>query len=178
MRRYFPAAPWPTALKLVSTFGTVALLATAYGAYRAAPLAAGFTRNFGIGVALIPLAVLAGAAIFVVRGYTVIEGELYIERLLSVTRVELTGLRRAWSEPLACKGSFRLFGNGGLFAFTGWFYNKKLGNFRLFATDISRTVVLQLPKRVVVVSPADPQAFIAALRHEHPELEVSGMAEK
>lgn len=173
MRRYFPAAPWPTSLKLVSALGTVAILAASYAAYRAAPIAPGFTRNFGIGVALIPMTILAGAVIFLVKGYTVNVGELAVERLLSVTPVSLNGLRRVWSEPRACGGSLRIFGNGGLFAFTGWFYNKKLGRFRLFATDFSRAVVLQFPHRVVVVTPADPQAFITYLLREYPDIEVT-----
>lgn len=57
--------------------------------------------------------------------------------------------------------------------FTGWFYNRRLGRFRLFATDLSRGVVLELPHRVLVVTPADPQAFNAFLHQEYPGISLT-----
>jgi len=54
-------------------------------------------------------------------------------------------------------------GNGGFFSFTGLFYNRKLGFHRAFVTDHIRTVVLRFPHRTVVVSPADPEAFVRDL---------------
>ena len=57
-----------------------------------------------------------------------------------------------------------LAGYGGLFAFTGWFRNKKLGAYRAFVTDLNRCIVIRLPKRTVVVSPNSPERFIEALK--------------
>ncbi len=128
------------------------------------PAAAGFTHAFGVGVALVPLAVLAGAALFVVRGYAVDGSHLCVDRLVSRTRMPLAGLARVWTDPRACRGSLRIFGNGGLFSFTGWFYSRRLGRYRLFGTDLSRAVVLRWPDRVVVVTPTAPQALIDCLR--------------
>ena len=166
----FPAAAWSTSLKVVSLLGTVALCGVSYAAYRAVPVPSGFTHNFGLGVALVPLAVLLGAVFFVVAGYTVEGGQLRVERLVSSTRVPLSGLRRVWVDPGVCKGSLRVVGNGGLFSFSGWFYNRRLGRYRLFATDPRSAVVLQFSDRVVVVSPATPHAFVGHLHHLMPQL--------
>jgi len=176
MPRRFPAAPWPALLKWVSALGSAALLATGFAAYRAAPVASGFTHDFGLGVALLPVALLLGSLFFIVGGYAVEGSDLYIERLVSSTRIPLDGLSKAWAEPAVCKGSIRVFGNGGLFSFTGWFYSKKLGRYRLFATDFSHAVVLVLPRRVVVVTPADPQAFIEYLRRRFPNADIAPLA--
>lgn len=171
MVRRFPVAPWTLTLKLVSVFATVALLGTAVAAYQAAPSAAGFTRSFGIGVAALPVLLLLGAFWYQVTGYAIEDDQLCVHRLLTATRIPLKGLRRAWAEPAICKGSIRVWGNGGMFAFTGLYYSKALGRYRLFATDLSRAVVLELPDRVVVLTPEDPEGFLAHLRHRFPKLE-------
>lgn len=172
MRRHFPAARWPGSLKLVTALGTALLLAVGFAAYRDIPTPSGFTHQFGLGVACVPIAILLGCLCFIVRGYAVEGSDLHVERLFSSTRLPLTGLSKVWLEPQVCKGSIRVFGNGGLFSFTGLFYSKKLGCYRLFATDFSHAVVLVLPRRVVVVTPADPQAFIEHLRRRFPNADI------
>ncbi len=172
MRHHFPVAPWSTSLKVISAVGTILLLGVGIGAYRAIPVPTGFTRQFGLGVALIPPALLAGCLLFVVTGYAIEGTELYAKRLLWSTRIPLEGLSRAWIEPAVCKGSIRVFGNGGLFSFTGLFYSKRLGRYRLFATDISRSVVLILPAKVVVITPAEPEKFIEHVRQSLPNVQV------
>ena len=59
--------------------------------------------------------------------------------------------------------SLRTFGNGGGFSFSGFYYNKRLGSYRAFVTDLHRTVVLRYAKRRVVVSPAAPEDFVRDL---------------
>jgi hypothetical protein len=105
-----------------------------------------------------------GAILFVVTGYEVDHSQLVVHRLLWPTRIDIRGLTRVWHDPAALKGSLRVFGNGGLFSFTGLFYNRALGRCRLFATDPKRAVVMVLPARTVVVTPADPEHFIRAVR--------------
>jgi hypothetical protein len=53
-----------------------------------------------------------------------------------------------------------LFGNGGLFSFTGVFRSPKLGRYRAYVTDPARTVILRFAERIAVVSPEDPDAFV------------------
>ena len=71
-----------------------------------------------------------------VTGYAVEGNILNVERLFWSTRISLEGLSKAWLEPTVCKGSFRIFGNGGLYSFTGVYQNEALGRYRLFATDL------------------------------------------
>jgi hypothetical protein len=124
-----------------------------------------FPGPFGASLALLlPPLVAFGAALFVVRGYEVGAGELRVERLLWATRVDLSGLLRAVSDPSAMRGSLRIFGNGGLYAVTGLFQNGTLGRYRAFVTDQKRAVVLFLPERTIVLSPEDPGAFLEQLR--------------
>jgi hypothetical protein len=176
MRLHFPAAPWPVSLKAISILGTVALLATGFAAYRAVPTPSGFTHQFGIGVALVPVAILLGAIFFMVSGYAIEGNDLFVERLFTSTRLSLAGLDRAWIEPAVCKGSLRIYGNGGLFSFSGLFYSKRLGRYRLFATDFSHAVVLIFPDRTVVITPVTPHAFIEFLRHRFPNLDTTPLA--
>jgi hypothetical protein len=172
MRHDFPTAPWSTSLKVTSAVGTVLILGVGIGAYRAIPVPTGFTHQFGLVVAMILPALLVGSLLFMVTGYEVEGTELYVKRLLSSTRISLQGLDRVWLEPAVCKGSIRIFGNGGLFSFTGLFYSKRLGRYRLFATDISRSIVLILPSRVVVITPAQPETFIEHVRQSLPNVQV------
>ncbi|MGD9599211.1 MAG: PH domain-containing protein [Steroidobacteraceae bacterium] len=68
--------------------------------------------------------------------------------------------------PGEMRGSVRLFGNGGLFAITGWFWNRRLGRYRAFATDPDRAVLLEFARGKVLVTPHDPQAFIVQARRQ------------
>ncbi|MCY4024948.1 MAG: PH domain-containing protein [Acidobacteria bacterium] len=119
-----------------------------------------------IGVGL-PLTILGIAARFAVRGYTVSGDSILVHRLGWSLPVDAGGLEAATISPFVMRRSVRELGNGGLFAYTGRFRNAKLGSYRAFVTDHSRTVVLRFPGRadgeVLVMSPDDPQAFVALL---------------
>lgn len=157
--QYFPAASWPTSLKAVSALGAAVLLGAGYGAWMAIP-PYGFPHVLISLVACVPPAIGVIAALFTVTGYETDLHMLYIRRLLWTTAVDLDGLKQVRHDPDATKSSVRIFGNGGLFSFTGIYQNERLGTYRLFATDGKYSVVLVLPGRVVVVTPADPQAFV------------------
>jgi hypothetical protein len=111
-------------------------------------------------VALLPLVVIAVAPLFMVRGYVVTADEILVQRPLWNTRFARNRLQSATADPGALRGSIRLFGNGGLFSFTGVFQSAALGRYRAFVTDPARCVILRFSDRVVVVSPADPPAFV------------------
>jgi|SRR5580704_12651255 hypothetical protein len=113
---------------------------------------------------LLPLLFVAGAAAFMIRGYTVSDGVLIIHRLGWNLHVELNSLISAEADPAALQGSVRLAGNGGLFAFCGWFRNAKLGVYRAFCTDSAHAVVLRFPDRTVVVTPDQPGKFVEAVK--------------
>ena len=162
----FAAAPWPVSLKVVSAAATILLLGIAFGLGRVVPRVTRvpFAGTFGSLLAVMPAAILFGALLFVVRGYEVDGGGLFVERLLWRTEIGLDGLQRAWADPAAMRRSLRLFGNGGLYAITGVFQNQALGRYRAFVTDPKLAVVLRFEKRTVVVSPAHPHALIGQLQ--------------
>ena len=61
-------------------------------------------------------------------------------------------------------GSLRIFGNGGLFAFTGKYRNRKLGIYNAYATALRLAVVIKLgDKKTLVVTPEKPEQFIESL---------------
>jgi hypothetical protein len=111
-----------------------------------------------------PLLLVASTLPFAIRGYTLTSRNLVIRRLGFDTTLALDELRVVRGVADDVRGSLRLWGNGGLFAITGWFWNRRLGRFRMFATDLSRAVLLEFARRKVLVTPHDPQAFIVHAR--------------
>ena len=158
----YPAAPWGTFLKGISIVVTLLLLGMSLLGGYLMPANAPYLLR--VVVAALPLAILLPAVLFVVRGYEVREGTLHVRRLLWTTRVPLGELREAVIDPQAVAGSLRLFGNGGLFAFSGWFRNARLGRYRAFVTNWQQAVVLRAEACTVVLSPADPAGFVRELQ--------------
>lgn len=149
-------APWGGLLKGMSLFVVVLLVGIALvGFFDGAP---------GL-LVLYPL-ILSLAVPFMVRGYAIEGGELVVQRPFWTTRFSLAELVSAEVSPTAMKRCIRLFGNGGLFSFTGLYRNKELGTFRAFVNDFNRTVVLKFTSRTIVVSPERPQAFVDAIKEQ------------
>jgi len=146
-------APWSASLVVVSLFATVLCFGVAAGMVWSG-------RGMLPWLALLPVAIILGGALFTIRGYSVAPGAVLVHRLFWTTRLPLAGLQSAQFQPDAMRWSIRIFGNGGVFSFTGFFRNKALGAYRAFVTDPRRTVVLRFPKRTVVVSPSAPEEFI------------------
>jgi len=115
-------------------------------------------------IMLLPLFLIACAAPFMVRGYTVTDGALIVHRLGWNFRISLGGLMSAEADPAAMDRSIRISGNGGLFVFCGLFRNSKLGMYRAFCTDAAHAVVLRFPDRIVVVTPDQPEKFVEAIK--------------
>jgi hypothetical protein len=109
-------------------------------------------------------AVPLGSALFIIRGYDLEPSDLLVRRLLWSNRIPLQDLRHAWADPAAMTGSIRLFGNGGLFSFSGLFYNRRLGRYRAFATNPRNSVVFKFPARTLIVTPEGPLQFLSALK--------------
>lgn len=165
-RRYVSAharfrAPWGGALTAVSVLSTLLLVGASVLCLSVLPSELEFTR---LAAAVLPLLVVLCCLPFMVRGYALTDRELVIQRLGWTTRWPLAGLTAAEVDPDALKKSIRLWGNGGLFSFCGWFRNRKLGLYRLFATDPKRCVVLKWGARTVVVTPDQPAEFVSEIR--------------
>ena len=143
-------APWSRSLIYMSAFATLVCLGV--------PMTVALHDDPWLAAA--PLAIVFCGMLFIIRGYTVTPDELLVHRLLWTTRLPLADLHSAQVEPRAMRWSVRTFGNGGLFSFSGWYYNRLLGRYRAFVTDPNRTVVLRLGGRNVVVSPSEPEVFV------------------
>lgn len=153
-------APWGVALKAMTSFFVVFFLAIVGVAFsRIGPVFL-WAR---VALTLVPLLVGMVSALFMVRGYSISGRVLSIQRLLWATKLDLTGAVSVIIDPDALGGSTRVFGNGGLFSFTGWYRNKKLGSYRAYVTDAKRAVVVRLRAKTIVVSPDDPQRFAAEI---------------
>jgi hypothetical protein len=150
------AAPWGTSLVVTSLVATLICMGAAILMFWRGP----GLMNW---VAVVLLATICGGALFSIRGYTIAADAILIHRLLWTTRLPLAGLQSVQFAPDAMRGSLRIFGNGGLFSFSGFFWNRTLGNYRAFVTDLRRTVVLRLARRTVVVSPSAPEEFVREL---------------
>src|SRR5258707_6840887 len=132
-RMRFHVATWATLLIVASAGSCAVLLAVAWAAAQVIPRL-GVAHWVGIAVAWVPITVLVGALFFVVTDYELDHGSLAVRRLLWWTRIDLTGLTRVFREPAGFKGSWRVFGNGGLFFFSRILSSKGPGRYRLFAT--------------------------------------------
>ena len=117
--------------------------------------------SFWVGLLLIAL--LSGCALFTIRGYAITPDEILVQRLFWATRLPRRDLRAAQFQPDAMRWSLRVFGNGGLFSFSGYYRNRSLGAYRAFVTDRHLTVVLRYSARTVVISPAEPDEFVRDL---------------
>jgi len=158
-------APWSTSLKVISALGAVALIGSSVAVALATRSTQGQSRLADLAplLALLPILILGGSAPFAVLVYTITADAIEIRRPLHTTRLPRAELRAARVDPQATRGSIRLLGNGGLFSFTGLFRSATLGNYRAYFTDPHRAVVLWFFGRTVVISPEDPEAFVAEL---------------
>jgi Bacterial PH domain len=150
-------APWGRTVRVRTKVGLVIVAVIVLSAAFApmdVPLA------FRLAAIVVPLLIVAASLARTVRGYTLTEEAIIVQRGWGETRLPLAGLRSVTGEVDAMRGSMRLTGNDGFFSITGWFWNRKLGRHRAFATDLSRAVVLRYADRTIVITPHDPQQFI------------------
>lgn len=157
-------APWGSPLKFVSLL----LVVLSASAWFGSSLLPDDVPRWSLHLTrwLLPVIVL-GCLPFMVLGYEITDDAILVRRPLWKTRLDWVGLKSAEVIPKAMNKSLRTCGNGGGFSFTGWYWSKSLGFYRAFVTDLNRTVVLRFEKRTVVVSPGEPEDFVAELNQEN-----------
>lgn len=89
---------------------------------------------------------------------------LVIERPLRSPSVLFSSIRSVEFQPDDLKGSLRTCGNGGFLGFQGWFWNKKIGAYRAYGTDAQKAVIIRMTGSTYVVTPQEPEAFVARLK--------------
>ncbi len=155
-------ATWSTLLRIISA--AASLLCVGVAVQDSHALSSGDFRSLDFWFGLLPLALLIGAALCTVRGYSITPDAILIHRLCWKTKLSRQGLESAEYQPSILRRSIRTFGNGGLFSFTGWYYNRDLAAYRAYATDIHHTVVLRLRRKIVVLTPDEPESFVSELK--------------
>jgi hypothetical protein len=155
MNETYHRARWGGLLIGTSIFVTIFCLGSGVALF--------FLSHLPIWAATLPVLLVPAAALFVVRGYSVASDAILVRRSFWNTCLPRAGLSSVACEPNAMRGSLRTCGNGGAFSITGWYWNRRLGRYRAFVTDLRRTVVLRYGRRTVVVSPENPEEFVRDL---------------
>lgn len=116
-----------------------------------------------LAMVIIPLLILLTSVVFSIRGYAITDNTLYVQRLGWKTKIDLHGLIAADIDSQAMRHSFRKWGNGGLFSFSGKYYNRRLGHYEAYATDPRKAVVLKFHDRTLIITPDRPERFVARI---------------
>jgi hypothetical protein len=128
--------------------------------------ARGVPAVYGVPAAGLMMVVLALTYAMSPLRYEVDAGQLVVRRQIGRLTVDLAGARVA-ADPLAFRGLVRVAGNGGFFALHGWFYSRRLGMVRVYARNSTHPIVLRVARGPrLVLSPDDPERFLAALSAE------------
>ena len=147
------AAPMSLAIKIVTGFVLAATIACIVGSLHTPALAVGAT---------ILMLVSVICYLTAPTGYELTDGRLRVFTHIG-SRVfgPVTGCSRVQASLL---WGLRLFGNGGLFAGTGFYWSPRLGVYRAYVTSARRPdmLLIQTPSRNVLITPEDPEAFLAS----------------
>jgi hypothetical protein len=149
----YDAAPMSLAIKLISA--AVILLDAGFAA------AAFWHIELLLAVAALTL-VLIGCYLRAPVAYHVSKSGLVVEFRIGTKEFGRV-IGQVPVEP--CTGmTLRLWGNGGLFAGTGIFWNRTWGLFRAYVTtsDRTRLVLLETEKGKVLVTPNHPNQFLSS----------------
>jgi PH (Pleckstrin Homology) domain-containing protein len=161
MARY--ASPWDRSLKLTTgLLGVVFLGVTAF----ALTLVQDGRPGGGD-----PRLLLLGPVVFLLvgaiswslspRGFTVEAGVVRVERPLRPVEIPLREVREVNVLPEGgMRGVLKTFGSSGAFGHVGWFWSRRLGAFRMYATRSKRLVRLVAGKRTFVLSPEPLDRFV------------------
>lgn len=121
-------------------------------------------------VAMLLWGIVLGSSAFGVYGYSIQDGKLKILRLGWSKDIKLSEIKNAENKPNAMMGSLRRFGIGGLFGYIGYFSNSILGRYKAYATHTKRTVVIDVGKERIVISPDDPAALLDSLKEAQKQI--------
>ena len=105
--------------------------------------------------------------LYMPQKYIVSKEELIITRIIGNFKVERKNILKV-IHPDRSYLSFvvRVFGNSGLFGYTGYFWNKSFGKMHWFVTQRKNYVVIDMgTKRKIVLSPDDYDGLIDALQN-------------
>jgi hypothetical protein len=150
------AAPRSSLITLVTTF---VLLLTAGFAIAAAWNPALWVGAAVLGVICVVSYLLAPVSYSLEDGWLIVRSRVHDKVFGPVVRCT----RLSESDRFPRLIGLRLFGNGGIFAGVGWFWNRMLGVFRAYVTSARRddlVVLYTAAARAIVISPEDSEGFV------------------
>ncbi|MBR5844990.1 MAG: hypothetical protein IKY65_01855 [Rikenellaceae bacterium] len=85
---------------------------------------------------------------------------LTIGRRVQPVEISLGDIRRVERvESKVVRRAMRTVGNGGLWAYTGRYYHRAVGNYQLFATELNNLVLIETDKKKYVISSVDERMY-------------------
>ena len=149
--QYFPAS-YDSTTKIISTIAFLLLAGIAIA-----------TMN--VIVAIVGATIIFLSYAYSPRGYAISDGSIVVKRLLGSVRIPLDDIREVRrATPDDFRGGIRLFGDGGLFGYYGLFQTSKLGKSHWYMTNRANGVVVIGRDKTYVLSPDNPDEFVAAIR--------------
>jgi hypothetical protein len=106
----------------------------------------------------IDVGVIYGTWAFAPTKYSLTDKEIIIRRPAKDLVIPLSELTKVEKKDIKVFKTIRTAGNGGLFAFTGSFYNKADGTFWMYCKN--KNYVMLHGKKKYVLSPDDKELFI------------------
>jgi len=154
-KKYYAAAPWSLSIKIVTVLSSVILLGIPLFLLGRVPF------NACVLVAALSWGIWLCCFLTMIRGFTLTTNQLIIHRPLWDNRFSLEQGATAVCDHNTRKGiTLRVFGNGGLFSGSGYYWNKQTGIFRAFISNQHKTVWIKTPEKILVISPNEPEPFL------------------
>lgn len=161
MNKYSYGASWGFMIKAITLITLICCCVPIIVVLTSRSVEAMWLRSILVGG---PILLVAVCAMETVCRYELRDRTLIVHRLLRETVIDLSGLISVRHDPEAMKGSIRVFGIGGLFSFTGLYWNRTMGWYRAYVMDPKQSVVLRLERRQFIVSPDHPEKFVAIVK--------------
>lgn len=116
-------------------------------------------------ISLVPVAIIYFTRALAPRGFALNDIELVIDRPMNPIKIPLTSVTQVRRlEDTETKMALRLMGASGFYGHYGWFWNKRLGKFRLYAGRFNDLVLVRSGTTLFILGPEDTEAFTAHLR--------------
>ena len=118
-------------------------------------------RSLAIGLALVFLCAVAAPLLWAPQRYLVKGNLVTVRRRIGDVGILVSREPQRWRWTW---WGLRLFGSGGLYGYFGYFYMKRIGRVRMYATNRHNMVLLVDQKgRKILVSPNEVDRFIQQL---------------
>lgn len=111
--------------------------------------------------------VMAVSYYFSIRHYEISDGKLMVRRPFDAIQIPLGNISDVHTvDRKSLRRTVRTFGIGGLFSYTGTFWNKEFGSMTWYVTRMDKAVLMVDAKGTkVVVSPDEAERFVKFLKN-------------